>query len=89
MLVQQTHKPAAITCFCKLLAKLSTAGGTAVLQPISLNPYSDHYMRRLLAGEYKWLIFGDDDTVFFPEGIIRALETYHLDADVPYFVSGT
>lgn len=45
-------------------------------------------MRRLLAGEYKWIVFGDDDTVFFPEGIIRALETHHLDADLPYFVSG-
>jgi hypothetical protein len=88
MLVQQTHKPAAITCFCRLLAKSMTAGGSAVLQPISLHEYSDHYARRLLAGEYNWIIFGDDDTVFFPGGIIRALETHHLDADSPYFVSG-
>ena len=45
-------------------------------------------MCRLLAGDYKWIVFGDDDTVFFPEGIIRALETHHLGADLPYFVSG-
>lgn len=42
---------------------------------------------RLLEGDYKWLIYGDDDTIFFPEGIARALETHHLDADMPYFVS--
>lgn len=45
-------------------------------------------VRRLLKGDYKWLIYGDDDTVFYPEGIARALETHHLDADMPHFVSG-
>jgi hypothetical protein len=45
-------------------------------------------VRRLLAGEYKWIVFGDDDRVFFSEGNIRALETCWLDANMPYFVSG-
>ena len=44
--------------------------------------------RRVLNGSYKWLIWGQDDTAFFPEGVTRALETHQLDADLPYFVSG-
>ena len=43
---------------------------------------------RVLQGRYKWLIYGDDDTLHYPEGIARALETHHLEADLPYFVSG-
>jgi hypothetical protein len=42
----------------------------------------------VLNGSYKWLIWGRDDTAFFPEGVIRALETHQLDADLPYIVSG-
>lgn len=43
---------------------------------------------RVLNGSYKWLIWGQDDTAFFPEGIIRALETHQLNADLPHIVSG-
>ena len=44
--------------------------------------------RRVLQGRYKWLIYGDDDSIHFPEGIARALEAQQLDANMPYFVSG-
>lgn len=43
---------------------------------------------RLLKGDYKWVVFGDDDTVFFPDGIIRALETHQMDSELAHFVSG-
>lgn len=41
---------------------------------------------RALQGNYKWLLYGDDDTVFFPEGVARAIKS--MDAELPHFVSG-
>ncbi len=35
---------------------------------------------------YKWLLYMDDDTIFFPDAVIRLLEEF--DPDMPYFISG-
>lgn len=34
---------------------------------------------------YKWMLFGDDDTVFYVDNILRMLET--LDHTMPYILS--
>ena len=34
---------------------------------------------------YKWILFGDDDTVFFVDNALRMLET--LDHTMPYILS--
>ena len=39
-----------------------------------------------LGDSYKWLLYGDDDTVWFMDGVLRFLED--LDPDMPYFISG-
>ena len=34
---------------------------------------------------YKWILFGEDDTVFFVENALKLLG--HLDPDLPYFLT--
>lgn len=34
---------------------------------------------------YKWILFGDDDTVFFVDNALRLLDT--LDHNMPYILS--
>lgn len=41
---------------------------------------------RQLGDTYKWLLYGDDDTVWFMDGVLKFLED--LDPDMPYFISG-
>ena len=35
---------------------------------------------------YKWLLYQDDDTVFFPDAVVHLLEDF--DPDLPYFITG-
>lgn len=35
---------------------------------------------------FKWLLLGDDDTIFFSHGV--ELLTMNLDHNLPYFISG-
>jgi len=51
-------------------------------QRAAMAPFIAH---RELKGDYKWLLVGDDDTIFFPEGIARAV--LGLDHNMPYYVS--
>ena len=37
------------------------------------------------ADSFKWLLFGDDDTVFAIDNVLKMLE--HLDPSVPYFIT--
>lgn len=34
---------------------------------------------------YKWMLFGEDDTVFFVDNTLKLLG--HLDADLPYVLT--
>ena len=36
---------------------------------------------------YKWLLYGDDDTVWFVDGVLDLLS--NLDPNTPYFITGT
>lgn len=40
-----------------------------------------------LGDTYKWMLYGDDDTLFFVDGILDMLKDF--DPDMPYFISGT
>ena len=35
---------------------------------------------------YKWLLYGDDDTMWFIEGVLKLAQT--LDHELPYFITG-
>ena len=41
---------------------------------------------KALKGSYKWLVFGDDDTVFFTDAIRNLVQDF--DHDMPYAISG-
>ena len=41
---------------------------------------------RHFGGSYKWLFYGDDDTLFFLDAAASMLQ--HLDPDLPYFITG-
>ena len=49
----------------------------------ALVPFLAHVQ---LKDTYKWLLYGDDDTVWFLEGVMSMLED--LDPDMPYFITG-
>ena len=40
----------------------------------------------MFGDSYKWLLYGDDDTMWFIEGVLKYVQT--LDHDLPYFVTG-
>ena len=41
---------------------------------------------QVFGDSYKWLLYGDDDTMFFIDGVLALVQ--NLDADVPYFITG-
>lgn len=46
--------------------------------------YREIYEKR--KQQFKWMLLGDDDTIFFSRGI--AAVTRDLDPNAPYFISG-
>ena len=44
-------------------------------------------MCRALQGQYKWLLYGDDDTIWFVNGVLELAGK--LDSSMPYIVTGT
>ena len=42
--------------------------------------------KTLAPGSYKWMLFGDDDTIFFVNSVLEFLQDF--DPDLPYFISG-
>lgn len=48
----------------------------------ALVPYLAHDS---FGDSYKWLLYGDDDTVWFMESVIKLLEDF--DSDLPYFIT--
>ena len=49
----------------------------------ALVPYLAHAS---FGDTYKWLLYGDDDTVWFMESVMRLLQDF--DPDLPYFITG-
>lgn len=48
-----------------------------------LVPFLAH---QVFGDTYKWLLYMDDDTIFFPDAVQRLLEDF--DPDLPYFITG-
>ena len=49
----------------------------------ALVPYLAHAS---FGDSYKWLLYGDDDTLWFTESVLKLLEDF--DPDLPYFITG-
>ncbi len=49
----------------------------------ALVPYLAHDS---FGDSYKWLLYGDDDTVWFMESVMKLLQDF--DPDLPYFITG-
>lgn len=49
----------------------------------ALVPYLAHAS---FGDTYKWLLYGDDDTVWFMESVMKLLQDF--DPDLPYFITG-
>ena len=43
--------------------------------------------KTLPPGSFKWMLFGDDDTIFFVDSVLEFLQDF--DPDLPYFISGS
>ena len=43
-------------------------------------------MLQAFKGEYKWILYGDDDTFFFVDGVLELLQDF--DPSLPYFITG-
>lgn len=44
-------------------------------------------MLQAFKGDYKWILYGDDDTFFFVDGVLELLQDF--DPSLPYFITGT
>lgn len=42
--------------------------------------------KALSPGSFRWMLFGDDDTIFFVDSVLEFLQDF--DPDLPYFISG-
>ena len=42
--------------------------------------------KALAPGSFRWMLFGDDDTIFFVDSVLEFLQDF--DPDLPYFISG-
>ena len=49
----------------------------------ALVPYLAH---EAFGDSYKWLLYGDDDTIWFMESVMNLLQDF--DPDLPYFITG-
>ena len=45
-----------------------------------------HCAVQVFGDSYKWILYGDDDTMWFVEGLLPFLEDF--DPELPYFVTG-
>ena len=43
-------------------------------------------MLQAFKGDYKWILYGDDDTFFFVDGVLELLQDF--DPSLPYFITG-
>ena len=48
------------------------------------SPY--RILTQVYGDSFKWVLYGDDDTMFFIDGVLDLVQT--LDADLPYFITG-
>ena len=44
------------------------------------------YWVQAFEGDYKWILYGDDDTFFFVDGVLELLQDF--DPSLPYFITG-
>lgn len=49
-------------------------------------PFVAHQLLKREGVDYKWLLYGDDDTMWFLSAVADLLRDY--DSDLPYFISG-
>lgn len=52
----------------------------------AMAPFVAHQLLKREGVDYKWLLYGDDDTMWFLSAVADLLRDY--DADLPYFISG-
>lgn len=52
----------------------------------AMAPFVAHQLLKREGVDYKWLLYGDDDTMWFLSAVLDLLRDY--DADLPYFISG-
>ena len=52
----------------------------------AMAPFVAHQKLESEGVDYNWLLYGDDDTMWFMSAIVDLLRDY--DPDLPYFISG-
>lgn len=52
----------------------------------AMAPFVAHQKLEQEGVDYNWLLYGDDDTMWFMSAVVDLLRDY--DADLPYFISG-
>ena len=53
---------------------------------LSLSYHDVDMCVRALGDQFKWLLYGDDDTFFFIDAVLKTVE--NLDPEIPYFLTG-
>lgn len=53
----------------------------------AMAPFVAHQLLKREGVDYKWMLYGDDDTMWFLSAVLDLLRDY--DSELPYFISGT
>ena len=52
----------------------------------AMAPFVAHQLLKREGVDYKWMLYGDDDTMWFMSAVLDLLREY--DSELPYFISG-
>ena len=52
----------------------------------AMAPFVAHQLLKREGVDYKWMLYGDDDTMWFMSAVLDLLRDY--DSELPYFISG-
>ena len=52
----------------------------------AMAPFVAHQLLKKEGVDYKWMLYGDDDTMWFMSAVVDLLRDYH--SELPYFISG-
>ena len=76
---QQQFLPTQHMHACTNNQHLAAGDSRAALAPVLAH-------KALAPGSFKWMLFGDDDTIFFVDSVLEFLQDF--DPNLPYFISG-
>ena len=76
----------AVLCYAMLCSALPRCALPYVCHAVPCFVLMLCFVLQAFKGDYKWILYGDDDTFFFVDGVLELLQDF--DHSLPYFITG-